>query len=93
MKDIAETKAYTPAEAQEMFDAINRDEHDYEISEDWMPYPGYYVKEIQAIRVQSGKEFDETYPNAGKFTVLTERNLKFDESEVTHIKKTVNGYK
>lgn len=62
-----------------------------ELTDDWQPYTGSYRKEIYAIRLKDGSEYDWAWPNAGMFCL--EKGKDVPLSEVTHVKKGRNPFR
>lgn len=62
-----------------------------ELTDEWQPYTGGYRKEIYAIRLKDGSEYDWAWPNAGMFCLENGKDVPL--SEVTHVKKGRNPFR
>jgi len=55
---------------------------------EWQPYDYDYEKDFQDIRTKDGTEYVNCYPNAGTWVVLSSKNLRIKDEDVTHVKLT-----
>lgn len=57
------------------------------LTHEWQEYDMDYQKAVQDIRTKDGKEYLNCWPNAGKWTVMSDdKQATISDSEVTHVK-------
>lgn len=58
------------------------------MGEEWMLYDGNYCKTRQDIRLKSGREIINCWPNAGFWARLSGMNEQIPDNQITHVRLT-----